>query len=295
MKFEVQLESDGDSEMFEDLERYLKYHPKIARFLFNPAGFTFVFGWILFLGMCMGWIGIYLLDANAALKIAATLGTEVFPGKEAAVFLGIVTLGLHPLIVFGVVFLQDLITTSWVYPLFYVFRKKQRGKQNFFGYFFGKMERDAQKHQAFIEKWGGWGIFLFMLIPFAVNGPLIGAIIGKLAGVRTRYILPAVVGSTAVSTGYWVTLWYFFQDETRHFVDNYGGPYIAVGIVVLFVLFILKTVLDFVRDVRHFRAIQARRNEILARERHEQVLLLGESSEIEALPAHKERPGSAKE
>ncbi|MBI2076907.1 MAG: small multi-drug export protein [Euryarchaeota archaeon] len=257
MKFEVSLEREGDSEMFEDLARYLKFHPNLARFLFNPAGVTFLFGWLLFTGMTTGWLGIYLLDADAA------------------------GLGLHPLIVFGVVVVQDLITTMWVYPVFYVFRKNQSGKQNFFGYFFAKMERRAQKHQAFIEKWGGWGIFLFMLIPFAVNGPLIGAIIGKLAGVRTRYILPAVVGSTAVSTGYWTLLWHFFRPQTERFVDQFGGPYIAVGVVAIFALLILREVVDFVRDLRHFREIQARRRELLARERHEQTLILGEPVDVD--------------
>jgi uncharacterized membrane protein len=281
MKFEVQLERDGDSEMFEDLERYLKFHPSIARFLFNPAGFTFLIGWFLFFGMSLGWIGIFLLDPEAARRIALTLAAEVFPGKEAATALGI-TVGLNPVIVFGTVFVQDLITTMWVYPLFYLFRRNQAGKQNFFGYFFAKMERNAKKHQAFIEKWGAWGIFLFMLIPFAVNGPLIGAIVGKLAGIRTRFILPAVVGSTMISTAYWVALWFYAKDWTAKFVSEYGGGYIAVGIACLFVAFLAKTVLDFVRDLRHFREIQAKRRELVMRERHEQTLLLGETVELHA-------------
>lgn len=282
MKFEVQLEEEGDSEMFEDLARYLKYRPKLARFLLNPAGLTFLIGWFLFIGMTFGWIGIALLDPVSAAKIAGTLGAEIFPGKEAAVFLGVVTFGLSPFIVWGVVVTQDLITTMWVYPLFYLFRRKQTGKQNFFGYFFAKMERNAKRHQKFIEKWGGWGIFLFMLIPFAVNGPLIGAIIGKLAGVRTRYILPAVVGSTALSTAYWVILWYFFQDQTKVFVEEYGGPWIAGVIVFLFAFFLLKNIIDFWRDIRHFREIQARRREIVRSQRHEQTLFLGETVEVEA-------------
>lgn len=281
MKFEVQLEQDGDSELFEDLARYVKYHPKLSRFLFNTAGFTFLIGTFLFFGMAIGWIGVVLLDRGVAAAMLATLATEMFPGKEVAIPLGL-NLGLPPLIVFGIVFIQDLITTTWVYPLFYLFRKNQAGKQNFFGYFFQKMERSAQRHQKFIERWGAWGIFLFMLIPFAVNGPLIGAILGKLAGIRTRYILPAVVGSTAVTTGYWTILWAYFQPQAETFVDKYGGHWIALGIVLIFALVILKTVLDFWRDVRHFREIQARRRELALRGRHEQTLILSEPHEIDA-------------
>lgn len=282
MKFEVQLEEEGDSEMFEDLARYVKYHPRLARFLFNPAGLTFLIGWFLFFGMAIGWIAITLLDPESGQKIALTVATEFFPGKEAAVFLGIVVLQLNPVIVWGISWIIDIITTTWAYPVFYLFRKRQTGRQTFFGYFFAKMERGAKRHQKTIEKYGGWGIFLFMLIPFAVNGSLIGAILGKLAGVRTRYILPAVIGSTMVSSAYWVLLWYFFRDETAEFVAEYGGPWIAAVIVTVFVLFLLKNVIDFWRDLRHFREIQARRRELIKRQRHEQTLFVGENVDVDA-------------
>lgn len=281
MKFEVTLERDGDSEMFEDLARYLKYHPNLLRFLFNPAGFTFLIGWGLFLGMIIGWIGIWFLDPLAAAKIGTTLVAEIFPGKEFAVPVGI-NLGLPPAIVFGVVFVQDLITTMWVYPLFYLVRRHNLGRRNFAGYFFSKMERNAQKHERFIRKFGAWGVFLFMLIPFAVNGPLIGAIIGKLAGIRTRYILPAVVGATALTTGYWTVLWAYAADHVQTFVDEFGGGWVALTVVSIFVLYILKTLIEFRRDLKHFREIQARRMALVGAVGHEQTLVVGESVESES-------------
>jgi uncharacterized membrane protein len=219
MKFE--LEHEGDSEIYEDLQRYLKYHPRLTRFLFNPAGLVFLMGSLLFAGMSLGWLAIFLLDPPVAGHMAATVATEVFPGKEFSTAVGL-GLGLHPVIVFGIVFVQNLITTSWVYPLFYTFRRHQVGKDNFFGYFFTKVEREAKQHEGFIRTWGAWGIFLFMLIPFAVNGPLIGAILGKLAGIRTRYILPALVGATAVSTAAWVALWHYASEPVSAVV---AGPY----------------------------------------------------------------------
>lgn len=281
MKFEVQLEEEGDSEMFEDLARYLKFHPGVARFLFNPAGFIFVVGLFLFLGMVIGWVAIFFIEPPTAGKMLATLLVEVFPGKEASIPLGL-ALGLHPVIVFGIVTLMDLITASWVYPLFYVFRRRQAGRQTFSGYLFSKMERNAKRHQRFIERYGGWGIFLFMLVPFAVNGPLIGAIIGKLAGVRTRYILPALAGATSLSTGAWTLLWHYAHDQAERIVSDYGGGWIAAGIAFVFALFILKNAIDFWRDVRHFREIQARRRELIRRQMHEQTLFLGESVQVDA-------------
>lgn len=272
MKFDVHLEHDGDSELFEDLQRYLKYHPKFTRFLFNPAGFTFAMGTLLFVGMMIGWGAILLLDPPVAGQMATTLLTEVFPGKELATAVGI-GFGLHPVIVFGIVFIQDLITTSWVYPLFYVFRKRQAGKDNFFGYLFTKIEHDAKKHEAFIRRWGAWGLFLFMLIPFAVNGPLIGAILGKLVGIRTRYILPAVVGATALTTGYWVLLWHYAHDTMERVVAGPYGTWVQAAFALLFASFIAWTVQGFLRDRREFRRVQAHRESLARRAHHTQTLV----------------------
>jgi len=286
MKFDVQLEHDGDSEMFEDLNRYLKYHPKVTRFVFNPAGFTFVAGSFLFVGMVLGWLAIVLLDPPRAGQMAATLGVEIFPGKELATAVGL-GYGLHPLIVFGIVFLQDLIATSWVYPLFYVLRKRQTGKDNFFGYLFTKIERDAKRHEDFIKKWGAWGLFAFMLIPFAVNGPLIGAVLGKLAGIRTRNILPALVGATALTTAYWVALWYYAHDFVAGIVDGPYGQWVHVGFALVIALFLFWMFLGFSRDRREFRRIQAEREALAQRRQHVQTIYA--APEADPAPAEGER------
>jgi uncharacterized membrane protein len=287
MKFDVQLEREGDSEMFEELQRYLKYHPRVTRFVFNPAGLTFVVGSLLFVGMVLGWTAIVLLDPPVAGAMAATLGAEVFPGKELATAIGI-GFGLHPVIVFGIVFLQDLITTSWVYPLFYIFRKRQSGRDNFFGYLFTKIERDAKRHETFIKNWGAWGLFAFMLIPFAVNGPLIGAILGKLVGIRTRYILPALVGATALTTGYWVALWHYAHDTMQRIVDGPYGTWIQLAFLLLFGGFVLWTAQGFLRDRREFKRIQAERQALSERRQHIQTIYA--HPEADAGPADGDRP-----
>jgi len=287
MKFDVQLERDGDSEMFEDLQRYLKYHPKVTRFVFNPAGLTFVVGSLLFIGMMLGWFAIFLLDPPAAGAMLTTLGVEIFPGKEIATAVGL-GFGLHPFIVFGIVFVQDLITTSWVYPLFYVFRKRQSGKDNFFGYLFERVEIDAKKHERFVKRWGAWGLFAFMMIPFAVNGPLIGAILGKLAGIRTRNILPALLGATALTTAYWTALWYYARDTVQPIVDGPYGKWIHAGVLLLFALLIAWMAMGFARDRREFRRLQARRSELARRGQHSQTLY----ADSEPAPApERERAG----
>lgn len=265
MPIQVQLEREGDDELFEDLVRFLKRHPSFGRFVLNPAGATFILGWMLSLGILIGWLGIVIIEPAVGANIMVMVIAELVAGREVAIPLGILQLGLPVLIVFGIAFTQDLITTTWFYPLFYTFRRRQRERKTFWGYFFRKMEKQAEEHREKIQKYGAVGLYFFMLIPFAVNGPLIGAIIGKLAGIRTRYILPTVVLATATATGAWTLAWAYFRPQAQWFVDTFGGQWIALGIVLLFVAVLARTVIGFLRDLRAYRRVERRRQEIARR------------------------------
>lgn len=267
MKVNVELEREGDSEMFEDLERYLKYHPAITRFLFNPAGFTFLMGWFLFFGMVLGWFGIYIVAPEKALDALAVLGLEAFQGREVAIPVGILQYHLPPLLIFGISFSWDLLSTAWIYPIFYLYRRRNARNDNFAGYFFQKMEQKAQRNRAFIERYGAVGLYLFMLIPFAVNGPLIGAIIGKLAGIRTRYILPTVVLATFTASAAWTAAYYYAATKAQDFLARIDERWVTWGMMGILGVVLLFTGLGFIKDVRRFRRIRARRRQ-LARETH---------------------------
>jgi uncharacterized membrane protein len=262
---QVQLEREGDSQLFEDLERYLRRHPRLTRFLFNPAGFVFLFGWIVSLGILVGWLGILAIDPQTALNLWAMEGTELLFGREVAIPLGLYQYGLPAALVFMVAFMNDLVTTAWLYPAFYAFRKRHRGRRGFWGYFFRRMEQNAARNKEKVEKYGAVGLYLFMLIPFAVNGPLIGAIVGKLAGIRTRFILPTVILATATATAGWTLAWMYFRPQVEWFIARADGPWIAAGIAAVFTLVLAKTVVGFLRDVRSYRRIERRRREIARR------------------------------
>lgn len=272
MKLSVELEQDYDSEMFEDLQRYLKYHPRTTRFLFNPAGITFMIGVLLFVGLAAGLAAIFFVDSRTGANIWAVIVTEVFAGREVAIPIGL-GLGVPVAIVWGVTAVQDLITTSWLYPLFYLFRKRNLDKENFAGYFFARLEKTAEKHRPFVERWGAIGLFVFMLIPFAVNGPLIGAILGKLAGIRTRYILPTVVMATFTAVSLWTGLYVLARPSIEAFEGRFGGHWIQLLIVGILLVVLLQMAWSFHRDARHYRRIRARREELARRGHVAQTLV----------------------
>lgn len=284
----VELEREGDSELFDDLQRYLTRHPTLTRFFFNPAGFVFLFGLILSLGMILGWVGIWLVDGAQAGSVAAVAGLEIAAGREVAIPAGLQEYGLPALLVFGISSVQDLVTTTYIYPAFYFFRKHNLGRQNFFGYFFERMAKKAERNKPFIERYGAAGLFLFMLIPFAVNGPLIGAIIGKLAGIRTRYILPTVILSTFTATAAWTALWVYTGPRVEAFTESFGGEkYVSYAMYGIVVIVLLGTVIGFLRDLRRFRRIKAHRERVPPPARHDQTLY---AQEAEAPPAAKSEP-----
>lgn len=50
---------------------------------------------------------------------------------------------------------------------------------------------------------GGWAVFGFMLIPFLANGPIIAGLVGRIAGLSWRVLIPAVVAGVLVTAVGW--------------------------------------------------------------------------------------------
>ncbi len=102
----------------------------------------------------------------------------------------------------------------------------------------------------FVHRWGGLGVFLFMLVPFLVNGPLVGAIAGRLTGLRTTDLMLPVVASTCIAA----VAWTYFYDEVFRLAGDLDPllPPILTAIVVGLVLggLILRETLEMRRARR---------------------------------------------
>lgn len=166
---------------------------------------------------------------------------DAFTGKEAGIPVAQAG-GVPWWLVAQVSSLQHLATASLVFPLFLHLLHRHHDSANFFMRRLRRIEAAAEGHKAFVRRWGPLGVFLFMLVPFLVNGPLVGAILGRLVGIRTRFLILPVIAATVLSSLVWA---YSFHTLNR-FVERVDPrlPYVLAGVVVLLVvgLFVLDEV-----------------------------------------------------
>ncbi len=143
-------------------------------------------------------------DVGAALWRA--LAVEVMVGREAAFPIAL-NGGVPPPLLVQVSATQDAGVFLVLFPLFLRLMHRHGDSPGWFMSRLRKVQAAASHHRGFARRWGPWGVFVFMLVPFLVNGPLVGGVMGRLAGIPTKSLLLPVVGSTAVAAFAWTYLY----------------------------------------------------------------------------------------
>lgn len=186
-------------------------------------------GLALAAGLSIQWLLYYLISPDGARALAAGVGAEILTGREGGIPVGL-SQGAPPLLMFQYSLGQDLAGACFGYPLFLYLLHRFHERDNFLMRRIRKIEAAADAHQAFVHRWGPLGLFFFMLMPFLINGPLIGLILGRLTGIHTRYlVLPVVVATTIAAAS-----WTFFFDATLAFASRFDprlGQWIALSVV----------------------------------------------------------------
>jgi len=95
----------------------------------------------------------------------------------------------------------------------------------------GRMTASAQSHRAQIQRYGILGLFFFVFTPFWMTGPVIGAIIGFLIGLRTTTNLAVVLSATYVA----ICVWALLLNELSRWAGAYNefAPFALVIALVL--------------------------------------------------------------
>ena len=188
-----------------------------------------------------------LFFGDLARGMAFGISSEIFAGREVGIPVALQA-GVPPWLVAQVSFTQDIGSALLVYPLFQWLITRYHEADNAFMRRLRRIESAADRHQTYVRRWGPLGLGLFMLMPFLVNGPLVGLVLGRLAGLHERHILVAVVAATAVAA----VSWTFFFDAMRALVAGihpWAGWFIAAAMLAVVVG--LAT-WDWIRDhLRH--------------------------------------------
>ncbi|MBN2254955.1 MAG: small multi-drug export protein [Deltaproteobacteria bacterium] len=107
-------------------------------------------------------------------------------------------------------------------------------------------ELTAQKQKSKIKKYGAVGLFIFVMLPFFMTGPLIGSIIGYLLNYRAIHNFMIVFSGTLSS----IVIYTLVGNSAIHHINQYvqietvkKWVSIVIGILILLILvYHLKTV-----------------------------------------------------
>jgi len=105
--------------------------------------------------------------------------------------------------------------------------------------FFIRLERNARRQKHKIENYGWLGLFVFVMAPLPVTGPVIGSIIGYLLRMSLWRNFTAIFLGTFTAIVIW-TLSFDFLDAHIHVIK-----YVFAGIIAVVVLSYLKTVREW--------------------------------------------------
>ena len=204
----------------------------------GKAGNIFILGLFLFFCLLLFIIISYRIDITFANKITGIVLTNVLVGRVPALSFAY-AVELSHIVAISVNVLIELILVCIIYPLF-VLSFNGILKIELLENFFNTIKAKKKKHQKSFDRYGGFGLFLFVFIPFWMTGPIVGAIIGFLIGLKHYTIITVVAFSTFIA----ISLWGLFLQEIIDFLLAFDSEFIWL---VLFVLLSILLIYRFKR------------------------------------------------
>lgn len=157
---------------------------------------------------------------------------EFFAGREAGIPIALGA-DVPRWLVAQVSATQDIGVVCLAYPLFLRLMHRFRASERWLMVRLRRIQADAEAHRGLVHRWGGIGIFLFMLVPFLVNGPLVGAVAGRLTGMKTTDLAVPVIAATVVAAVAWT---YFYDGILWLTGDIAWLPWVLTGVILALVL-----------------------------------------------------------
>lgn len=170
-----------------------------------------------------------LFRPPVGLALWRELAVEVTVGREASFPIALDGHVPPPLLV-QVSFTQDIGLFCVLFPVFLRVMQRFQDRDNWVMARLRRIQAAASRRRHIARRWGPWGIFVFMLVPFLVNGPIIGGVMGRLAGMPTRSLLLPVIASTVVAAFAWT----YFYDALLGWAGHHHPllPFILTACIV---------------------------------------------------------------
>jgi uncharacterized membrane protein len=175
------------------------------------------------------WLGVQLLvSPKYAQILIAMTATHFMFGRAASMAFGY-SMELGHGTVMPLCMVSETIMVLIFYPLF-VFSWQHLLVVKRFKKVFDRVRRAAEARKDLIRKYGIIGLFAFVWFPFWMTGPVVGAVIGFLLGMRSWVAIFVVLAGTFVA----ILGWGLFLHQFNERVAAYS-PY-ATMVLVAFLL-----------------------------------------------------------
>jgi len=199
-----------------------------AELLRNSEGAILLFGMSLVVGYVALLIIVWLFFPHYYSALAGIMVSNAVLGRLVGLGVGFASdLGFFPNVFFNVYVESTLVLLF--YPLFILswnrllnFETLRRWADRLHG--------SAERYRGKINRYGVIGLFLFVLFPFWMTGPIVGAIIGYLMGLRHRVTLSVVIAGTFFATMVWAWLLKHVQAWAATFDER--APWLIVFAIV---------------------------------------------------------------
>ena len=155
---------------------------------------------LMLLAFGVGWH----LCPDRILPYAIMTGLNLIIGREAGMSFGYAS-GFGHAQVAPLNILVETIQVLVIYPLF-VQSMRHLIKMRILESFITRIHHAAESGGGVVRKFGIAGLFVFVFAPFWMTGPVVGAIIGFLIGLRPWVNLAVVLVSTYIAIGIWALL-----------------------------------------------------------------------------------------
>lgn len=153
----------------------------------------------------LGLAALFMASPSQAYAVGTATALLFLVGKEASIPTGI-ALGGNPFLVAASLVFVDSGLILLLQPVVDALLTRLGQRPGFLGGMVRRIERQANRKRHLVERYGAPGIFLFMLVPFAFNFPLVGATLGRVVGPRPWKTMAAIQAAILTTATAWTLL-----------------------------------------------------------------------------------------
>ncbi|MEA3497625.1 MAG: small multi-drug export protein [Campylobacterota bacterium] len=202
---------------------------KIKEFISKPEGKIFLAGVLLLIVYILNIINLYLFSVKDANNLVGMTVANFLFGRAAGISYGY-TAEFNDLAIVLMNMAVEFIMVMIIYPLF-VLSWNSSVDIKFLKDMSENIETQRVKYKEFFQKYGKYGLFIFVWFPFWMTGPVVGSIIGYLIGIRHYTTMLIVLMGTSLA----IVVWTYFLRELIGIL-NQASSYATYILLALFIV-----------------------------------------------------------